>query len=110
MRRAPGDVPGAASPRVTALPTVDVLETSRSGRDKLIIALVDVVTESDCANILFIALIAQWAVERLVRLLGQELGAIDAMATCGVNLIIFIINRTGVLIILGPFFLGTIGR
>ena len=110
MRRAPGDVSGAASPWVTALPSVDVPETSVGSRDKLIVAVVDVVTESDGAHILFIALVAQLALERLVRLLCQELRAIDAMAKYGDHLIIFIINRSGVLIILGPLFLGPTGR
>ena len=84
MRRAPGDVPGAAPPQVTALPAVDVPETSIGGRDKLIVAIVDIVTESGAANILFITLVAQLTLERRVRLLCQELRATGAMENAAI--------------------------
>ena len=48
--------------------------------------------------------------EIIVRLVLRELGAIHAMAKCGDHLMIFIINRSGVLILLGSLFLGTTGR
>ena len=110
MRRTPGDILGAASPRVMALPAVDVPETSIGSRDKLIVAIVDVVIKGDGADIIFIALVAQLARERIVRLLHRELGAIHVITKCGGHLIIFIINCSGVLILLGPSFLGTTGR